>query len=490
MKKQDITDYKLYQWRYKIGWAMLIFSIAYIIFIALFVAPKGITTAEMKSAVISSKINFNNLINLAYHLVQNLSIKLLGLSNFSIKLPTLIFGISSLALLMIMSKLWTDKKTAIIATLTATFSSQFIFFIQDGTPNIMVIFWTSLIMVILYKLLTFFEDKNYKKKISQLDSIVLALAPIIAISLYTPFSLIIILAIIVASLFHPHIRFVLRQTIKLAGNHKIILSLSLMLAIVAPLFWNLIKEPQLALQLIGLNENFNLTSNLTNLGHMIWQTKTSLNPHFIPTPLFNLAGLTIITIGLFRSIKKIDQFRKIIVLVWLAIAVIVSLISQQASITLFIPMYLLFAIGIKHLINSWYDIFPFNPYARVGGLIPITILIIGLVTSGIFNFVNSYNYDLTLSPQFRDDLSLLTKNINPQQPTTIVTDDQLEYDFYTILAKQNNNLKINRDFDLKLNQRQIVTYSIYKKYNLINIEKVLTDQFKNNSNRFYIYKNN
>src|SRR5690348_8532034 len=94
-----ITDYWLYQKRFIIGYTLMALTIIGLLFVAGVFIPGGLSKPEMDSVVASdaASISFESfkpesVIDLPYHLLQHASISLFGVSNLSIKLPSLVLG--------------------------------------------------------------------------------------------------------------------------------------------------------------------------------------------------------------------------------------------------------------------------------------------------------------------------------------------------------------------------------------------------------------
>ena len=99
MKKITISKLFLYRYRFVIGYIVLGFAFAVLLIGLPFVAQKGLSDAEIESATSSYYLGKNgilngDLVNLPYRVLQKYSIKFFGLSAFTIKLPSIIFGLT------------------------------------------------------------------------------------------------------------------------------------------------------------------------------------------------------------------------------------------------------------------------------------------------------------------------------------------------------------------------------------------------------------
>ena len=92
MKPSLFRELTLYRYRYAVGYGLFIVFLLGMLLTDIGSVPSGISDSEMRSAVASNALNpfiphASDVISLPYHLLQKLSISLLGLSPFSIRLP-------------------------------------------------------------------------------------------------------------------------------------------------------------------------------------------------------------------------------------------------------------------------------------------------------------------------------------------------------------------------------------------------------------------
>ena len=70
--------------------------------------PGGLTASEIRSVVVSDSLSFSDLssfaiTNLPYHIMQNISLHIFGVSTFSIKLPSILMALGTVIGLIILS---------------------------------------------------------------------------------------------------------------------------------------------------------------------------------------------------------------------------------------------------------------------------------------------------------------------------------------------------------------------------------------------------
>jgi hypothetical protein len=474
MEKFKSAEIALYRWRYLIGYTLIALALFSVLLLSGIYLPGGLSNQEMQSVVQSNSLSFSklfttNLINLPFYLLQHLSIKLLGVSILSIKLPSIILAFLSAIGLVTLLRHWFKPSISILASLIAIATSQFLFIAQNGTPDILFLFWPICLILLASLIATTAKHQTIY---------LIALSIVIALSLYTPFSLYIIIAMVIAILFHPHLRFFVKQI----PNLKLVICSIVIVLLIIPLIINLARTPSLWLTMLGLPA---VSPNLNaNLGTLFNQYFNFINP--ISTtqmaPFFELGSMLLIAIGLFHVIRIRVTSRNYVILIWLVCLLPVILLNPSVTGIAYLPMILLLAVGLDALLMYWYRLFPYNPYARVGGLIPIIVLVSVLIFSGIDRYTLGYRYNPQIVPNFSKDLNLI-----PASTTNIVVSND-ELDFYKVLASHNSKLKISTTpssstFLVTRQARQNMKFDGYK------IDKIITSNLSKDSDRFYLYKN-
>lgn len=140
---------------------------------------------------------------------------------------------------------------------------------------------------------------------------------------------------------------------------------------------------------------------------------------------------------------------------------------------------LLLAAGLTSLIGYWYRLFPLNPYARIVGLIPLVILVIALSFSGIARYVYGYHYSTNQAALFNKDIALLPKD------TTELIVSPSERPFYEAVAKYRTDISI---VSRPTAPSYVVTREARSQFGGYQIDKIITNGYKNDSDRLYIYK--
>ncbi|MBC7942884.1 glycosyltransferase family 39 protein [Candidatus Saccharibacteria bacterium] len=467
----DVTSFYVYRWRYWIGYSLIgILLVGLLIFAGLYV-PGGISNKEVISVIKSSSISVTDVQSLAvtdlpYHLLQKVSLAIFGVSDFSIKLPSLIIGLFSAVGLIFLIRLWFRPNVAVLTSGIAVTTGQFLFTAQSGNPSIMYIFW-SVWLLLLGTLIA--------KRVKPRTTWKVLFFVVAALSLYTPLSIYALISMAVAILLHPHLRYIIRQLSKprLAG------AFLLGVIVVIPLAIGVIKSPELGLTLLGVPTQWpNFGANLVLLSQQYLgfalQSATG-----VMTPFFGLGSVLIIGLGAYRLFSMRQSAQTYLIITWLVCLVPIMITNPRFMSVAFLPLVLLLATGLNSLFRYWYSLFPNNPYARILGLLPLGVLVIALIFSGLERYIYGYHYAPQTVQNFSQDLSLLPKNTR----NLVVTASQLP--FYNVVAAHNKNLAVST---APSSNTFVSTFAAKKSYTGYSVERIVTSTAYQNSDRFYVYK--
>ena len=471
MSSIKISDFSIYRWRYWLGYSIIgLLLIGLLIFAGLY-TPGGISAAEIDSVVRSATISTSSLSHLTitdlpFHGLQHLSLLVFGVSDFSIKLPSLILALVSAVGLILLLRRWFQPNVAVLASLIAISTGQFLFIAQNGTPSIAYIVWPVSLL-----LLGTFVSKSVKPQ----KLWIFLFFAIAAISLYTPLDIYALLALGAAAIFHPHLRFLIRNLSRKTLAGAFVLGLALTL----PLIISIIKTPELGLNILGIPASWpNISANLSSLANQYFNFTTPSSTGLM-TPVFGLGSMLIIGIGTYRLIRTRDSSQSYLIIIWLVGLLPMLLIRPDMSSITFLPLVLLLAAGLSEIMSDWYGLFPRNPYARVIGLVPLTILVGALIFSGLDRYVYGYQYDPQTNTNFSRDLSLLppgTKNL-------VVVADQL--DFYKVMQHYNKNLDVSL---IPISNQFVATRAAKQDFTGYGVERIITSSTYQSGDRFYVYK--
>lgn len=471
MAIRDFSKYFLYRWRYVIGYSIIGLLLAGLLLFAGLYLPGGLSEAEMTSVIRSASLSLSDpsslaLANLSYYALQAGIFALFGISVFTIKLPSLILALLSAIGLILLLRRWFKPNIAVLASLIAITTGQFLFIAQYGTPSVLYIFWPIVLLLLGTQI-------TRVKKMRFLWKILFALAA--GLSLYTPLSVYTLLAVALAIIFHPHLRHAVRRLRKL----RLIITVLIFLIVIAPLVWLITISPQLGITLLVGNVpswppdiGVNLVTILKQYFHF-WAPSTTA----VMTPVFGLGSALLILLGLYRLIRTRETTRSYLIIFWIVCLLPILIINPAFTSVMFVPSVLMLAAGLTSLIGYWYRLFPLNPYARIVGLIPIIVLIGGLIVSGVGRYIYGYHYGPQVAPLFSHDLKLL-----PKESKQLVVADN-EYDFYTSIAHYQNDLTVTKK---PTTDTVVVTRNAREKIEGYAITKIIASPRANDADRFYV----
>ncbi len=491
MVRQRLTKFAFYRYRYVFAYTAFGVSLAALLLLAGFYLPGGLTQTEIHSMLVSDSLSISHLLNLPpdqlmylpYRIIQAASIALFGVSVISIKLPSILLGFGSAIGLVYLLNLWYKKNVAIIVAILAVTTTQFLLTSQAGQPGISYIF----ISVVVLIAASMIARQSAYAKIWALVGFVFA-----AISLYMPLNIYLLLALVLTALIHPHARYLVFQK-----SSKSIIGIGMLLALIIslPLIIGIINQPSILKVLFGIPTDFN--EFLSNASLLLSNYASFIEPRSstVIAPIYGLGLVMLIAIGLYRLFTaKYTARSYLISFLLVALVPFVLLNPHLVSIT-FVPVMLLVALGVDYIISSWYRLFPKNPYARVFGLAPLGILMIGLVLSSVDRYAYGLHYDSAIYSSYSYDLPLLQKKLAT-----------LDSDTSVILVATNKNSEFYRSFGV--HQRYVDSFTVVStatnlpKADVIIVERqfaqhstqvpveILVTRASSEANRFYVYKNN
>lgn len=471
MATRDLSHYFLYRWRYAIGYTVLGLLLAGLLVFAGLYLPGGLSDAEMTSVVRSASLSLSDpstvaITNLPYYALQAGVFALFGVSVFTIKLPSLVLALFSAIGLVLLLRRWFKPNIAVLASFIAITAGQFLFIAQLGSPSILYVFWPVVLLLLGTQI-------TRVKRFRMLWKVLFAIAA--ALSLYTPLSIYPLIAIALAVAFHPHLRAVVRRLKK----RRILIVTVLFLLLIAPLGWLVLTNPALGFNLlVGSPKNWppDVTINtITVLRQyfLFWAASSTE----VMTPVFGLGSTILIGLGAYRLVRTRETTRSYLIIFWIVCLLPVLILNPLFTSVTFVPAVLMLAAGLTSLISYWYRLFPLNPYARVAGLIPIVILVIALIASGLARYIYGYHYGPQVAPLFSKDLRLLPSDTHE----LVVSAD--EYAFYSAVAKYRDGLSV---VVTPSADTFIVTREARTNFEGYEVKQIITDSHTNNSDRLYV----
>lgn len=480
---RQVTDYLLYRWRYFLGYSLIGITFLGMLIVAGLYIPGGISKAEMQSVVLSNTLSLSfsafdahMIIDLPYHLLQRTSIELFGVTPLSMKLPSLFLGFLSAAGMLILLNMWFRHNVAVITAILVVTTGQFLFVAQHGTPSIVYIFWSIWLLV---------AAMMVSRQARWVGIWKVLLFGIAALSLYTPLSAYILIALVSAIILHPHLRYLVRRLSK----PKLIVALACAVIIVLPLLYATVRHPSIGLSLLGIpSERPDISANVTHLFKQYFDF-ASPSAGLVLNPIYGLGPMILIGLGVFRLITTKYTARSYIIASWIILLLPVLIINPSYVSITFVPVMLLMAMGISWLLSRWYQLFPRNPYARLAGLIPLAVLIGGMVFSGIDRYMYGYLYSPQTATHFSNDLYLLNGELTKQQVPTTLFVSAAEAPFYTVVAHHYKDVSVSTSSPQlpAPSTTTVVSQAAYQPTKTPPHD-ILVSDISQRADRFYIYK--
>ncbi|AHB42559.1 hypothetical protein RAAC3_TM7C00001G0717 [Candidatus Saccharibacteria bacterium RAAC3_TM7_1] len=489
MVKQKLTEMFLYRWRYVLGYGLFAIILALLLWLAGLYIPGGLPSSEIHSALISDGLNPAHLFSLApqellflpYRLLQAASIAVFGFSSVSIKLPSLILAFFSALGILYLVNLWFKRNVAVIACLIAVTTTQFLLAAQSGQPGISYIFLTVWILVAA----SLIAQRGALAHIWVIGGFILA-----GIGLYLPLNIYVLIALIITALIHPHARHTLLHK---ASRPILAIGGILFLVIISPLIIGTINTSDLLLQLLGIPHDWGVVGENAKILLSQYASFAAPSNADVVLPAYGFGTFLLIMLGLYRMFTTKYTTKSYIISFWLIFLLpLVFLNPSYINIT-FIPVILLVALGIDYLIWSWYRLFPKNPYARVFGLVPLAVLVIGLVGSGIDHYAYGYHYDHSVYTQYNFDLGLLSKKLRTLDPNATVhlvvkESDQPLYRAFATHQRNIKRLTVSSEVSTTGSDITIIERGLHTSVAKAPAD-ILIAKTTEAGDRFYLYKN-
>ena len=473
MKKIIVSKLFLYRHRFVIGYLILGIAFVALLFGLPLVAQTGLTEAEMDSAVTSYGLNIDaplegDLVDLPYHLLQKLSITLLGLTPFAIKLPSIIIGLFLGLLFILLLNRWFKNNVSLLASCLVVLSTPFLFLAGSGTPLIMLVFWPILLLWLGSKI-------NGEKRPQPSYSFLFAISLLLAI--FTPYMIYFAVFCVVFVAAQPHLRFIVKNLPK----PQLALVSLMVVGGFALLITNIISRPGVITELLFVRD-FDGGNFWQNIGTGLAPVFSWRNPveSVFLAPLMSLPLFAVALIGLFSTTKGFFASRNSIASLLLVFTVIITGFNPNAVVFFILPITILAAHGLKYLLEKWYGLFPENPYARISALIPLTVLFGVMIVPSLLQYLYGYRYNPSIANQFRYDLSIIRANLTDE---TLVVSDY--YDFYKILEDSSDLLVMEQNSPY-LTGDLAVLYGTINKENY-GLKRIITSPMKEKSDIIYLY---
>ena len=302
--------------------------------------------------------------------------------------------------------------------------------------------------------------------------------------LYTPFGVYLAIAVLTTIIFHPHVRFIIKRF----STIRLVLAAVFGIITMLPLIYASFVDHAVIMTLLGL------PAHISEIPSNIQTTLLDLFGFFAPAngsiarPLYTIDVAILLGLGLLRLTAYRYTARGYISIFWGLLLIPLVLINHDQATYLFPLMALVLAVGISALITDWYTLFPRNPYARIIGLIPLGVLVVGVTISGAMRYLNTYHYSPTVVSTYSKDLSILQTQLlsgaSPKTPRTVIVTPS-EQPLYALVAKYDKRLVA------ATTPNTATTYTRAARKALAptgELATIVTNSHSQDADRFYIYK--
>lgn len=479
MARLLFNKFSTYRFRYPIGYGFIVVIFITLLVIAGLFVPGGLSEGEREQFIQTAAIDMQNVETLAipnmpFYGLQRLSLELLGPTEFAFKLPALVAALLAGIGAVFLLRRWFRPNIAVLATIIMITTGQFLYIAQSGNGSIMYILWSVWLLLAATMITTSERHKRLWK---------LVFFMILPLSLYTPLSFYLVAAICSAGLLHPHVRYVLKRMPIL---HFIIL-LGISIAIAAPLAILVAVNPSLILDLLGAPAQWppDLWVNLQSLSqqylNFIWPQSGTLM-----TPVLGLGSIALILMGAWRLFTIRYTARSYTLVAWILLLIPILLINPEFGGIAFVPLLLLLAGGLGYLLRFWYDMFPKNPYARFVGIVPLFVLVVGLVGTGLARYFDGYRYDPVTASSFSHDVALYNEHIKSKNIQKLVVTKE-ERPFYLALISYDDTPPLIMDVTPATGEFAATADAHHRVVGQVPT-RIITTATIENGDRFYIYK--
>lgn len=484
MGKLNPNKYFLYKNRFVIGYILLAASFLTLILFVPKIALTGLSSSEITSATASQNLNLRGifdgqLVDLPYRLLQKTVFKFIGITTYSVIIPSIIIGGFLGFFLILLLNRWFKNNTAIIASIIAVLSSNFLFLVSNGTPLIMVVFWPTLLLWLGSKV-------QGKERPAPIWSFIFAIT--LFFSSFTPYMIYLIVLILIYTIIHPHLRFTIKNLPRIPF---ILVSLFVLIGF-GFMGFIFLKHPETIKPLL-YSGDFKITTYLSNLkqAFLPFFTWHGVIESIFLAPQISLPATLIAVIGLVSTFKGFFASRNSIAIFLIIFTILISGFHTDYAVLLILPFTILIAHGLRYIIYKWYNLFPENPYAKLFGVIPIAIFLFTMITSDLSHFISGYRYAAPVANQFSNDLTLVLDHLQPDNYLLLDQED----DFSKLLVaantvkpifKQSLNYHIVTSLNNLPKSAQFYTMAKHTDGQL-ELQKIYTSSKSQNSDRLYLY---
>lgn len=405
MKTRTLKQLLLYNYRYLFAYAVILGFVAYFLGWQLGQIGPGLSTPEIATA--ARHISLRNIIELPIYPVQALlqwaSIKVLGVSTLSLRLPSVLIALTVAFCSYNLLKKWFGKQTALLGTAIFISADWFLFTARLGTGSIELSLWLVLGLLCFTKLI---EHKTQWLVLFSVTIIGLLFTPL------GPYAAITLMASLLSC------RVFRERAQETAIPYKIISTLILIAGIAGAIYCS-VTNIEFLKNILNISELPTISMYFKNVFFNtagIVAIFPDANPVISPSGVLfvRFSEFIFILFGIIMLWRTRVNRLNLTVLVLSVVLVLISGLSSgsRGGSVLLVPAVIYMTAGIRHLMHRWKRTFPKNPYARVVSFLPLGILFLCVVSLHYVSYFQLWPNQIATRTVFSRDLALIQKELN------------------------------------------------------------------------------
>jgi 4-amino-4-deoxy-L-arabinose transferase-like glycosyltransferase len=420
----------LYRYRYLAGYIIFAVILLFMTIYKVWEMPAGLSESEMASVTNSTGLNFEALqsnaaaiVDAPYHVMQKVSMAVLGENLLAIRLPSVILAIlAGVILERLLGRLF-RRNIAIISAILAVSSVLFVTLARDGSPMMMNAFLTILLLYLAVRI--FHKDRG-----GVFWEILLVLT--LAMGLYSPLGVVPLAGVVIACL-NKDVRVRIAQ-IPIWG--MIILAAVLVVALI-PLGLSLaLNFGETVKAWLAWGSWGGFMENARAMAVLLVDAPAEGFVSIFAPAVIGLPLTLLMVVGLVRAVIDRRSPRSYLILAWFVVLIPVLMFNYRAVYLMLVPVVLLMTMGVTFLMDSWNGLFPINPYARIAGLVPIVVLVVGVVTLTVEGYFEVENYAPSVVRAYDQTAAAVLREAGRTTEGLVVVVSEEERAFYGALGRR------------------------------------------------------
>lgn len=406
MKTRTLKQLLLYNYRYRLAYLVVIGFTLYFLGWQLSQVAPGLSEPELDTAV--RHLSLREIINLPIYPLQAtlewISLKLLGVTTLSLRLPSvLIAGATVIGLYALLKRLF-GRATALLSTAIFVSADWFLFVARLGVGAVELSFWLVWTLFAITKLI---ERRNGWLIFMAFTLGGLSFAPFGILA-----SLTILSCLVAFGLFRQRILEISWWIQLLSG--LIILSWLGILAAVG------FRNSEFIKSLFGIQQEL---PNFVEYGKNVVVNTAGIigvlpthNPLLGPSGVFFVRFFELV-FALFGAAMLWRGRINRLYLTLFVISIVLALTSGLSSgarggSLIIIPATVFITAGVRHFVHRWQRTFPKNPYARITGFVPLALLFVLVVGFHYQSYFTLWPNQLATRNTFSTDYQLLKTELD------------------------------------------------------------------------------